>query len=60
MCDDPYTGAPGVTQVADGVYRVTTHLATRRASSRITFTLRLMESLETTRQVFSPLLSCRR
>jgi len=56
MCDDPYTGAPGVTQVAEGVYKVTTRLATRKASSRITFTLRLMESLETTRQVFSPLL----
>ena len=56
MCDDPYTGAPGVTQVSDGVYRVTTRLATRKASSRITFTLRLMESMENTRQVFSPLL----
>jgi hypothetical protein len=56
MCDDPYTGAPGVTQVDDGVYRVTTRLATRKASSRITFTLRLMETFETTRQVFSPLL----
>jgi len=56
MCDDPYTGAPGVTQVADGVYRVTTRLATRKVSSRITFTLRLMEPFETTRQVFSPLL----
>ena len=56
MCDDPYTGAPGVTQVADDAYRVTTRLATRKASSLITFTLRLMESLETTRQVFSPLL----
>ena len=56
MCDDPYTGAPGVTQVADNVYRVTTRLATRKASSRITFTLRLMKSCETTRQVFSPLL----
>src|SRR5436309_2450881 len=32
MCDDPYTGAPGVTQVADHVYRVTTRLATRKAS----------------------------
>jgi hypothetical protein len=56
MCDDPYTGAPGVTQVGEGVYKVTTRLATRKASSRITFTLRLMESLQTTRQVFSPLL----
>jgi hypothetical protein len=56
LCDDPYTGAPGVTQVGDHSYRVTTRLATRQASSRITFTLRLMESFETTRQVFSPLL----
>ena len=54
--DDPYTGAPGVTQVSDKIYRVTTRLATRKASSRITFTLRLMESFEETRQVFSPLL----
>ena len=56
MCDDPYTGAPGVTQIGDGVYKVTTRLATRKASSKITFTLRLMESMEQARQVFSPLL----
>src|SRR5204863_482297 len=56
MCDDPYTGAPGVTRIADDTYRVTTRLATRMASSRVTFTLRLMETFETTRQVFSPLL----
>jgi hypothetical protein len=56
MGDDPYTGAPGVTRVSDRVYRVTTLLATRRASSRVTFTFRLMESLEETRHVFSPLL----
>jgi len=56
ICDDPYTGAPGVTKVAENTYRVTTRLATRKASSRISFTLRLMESLPTTRQVFSPLL----
>jgi hypothetical protein len=56
MCDDPYTGAPGITEVGDGVYRVTTCLATRQASSRITFTLRLMEPMPVQRQVFSPLL----
>lgn len=56
MCDDPYTGAPGVTQVADDVYRVTTVLATRQAQSRITFTFRLMEPFDRARQVFSPLL----
>ena len=54
--DDPYTGAPGVTKLANNIYRVTTRLATRKASSRVTFTLRLMESFEETRQVFSPLL----
>ncbi len=56
MCDDPYSGASGVRQVAEGVYKVTTRLATRQASSRITFTLRLMEPLDQARQVFSPLL----
>jgi hypothetical protein len=56
MCDDPYTGAPGVTKVADGVYKVVTRLATRNASSKITFTFRLMEPLEQARLVFSPLL----
>jgi hypothetical protein len=56
MGDDPYTGAPGVTKLADGVYRVTTRLATRKASSQISFTFRLMETFENTRHVFSPLL----
>jgi hypothetical protein len=56
MCDDPYTGYRGVQQVADGVYKVTTRLATRKASSRITFTFRLMEPLAEARHVFSPLL----
>ncbi len=56
MSDDPYTGAPGVEKIRDGVYRVTTRLATRKASSLITFTLRLMEPMEQARLVFSPLL----
>jgi hypothetical protein len=56
ICDDPYTGSPGVTKLAEDRFRVTTRLATRKASSVVSFTLRLMESFETTRQVFSPLL----
>jgi hypothetical protein len=56
MCDDPYTGIRGVQKVSEGVYRVTTRLATRQASSVITFTFRLMEPLEQARHVFSPLL----
>ena len=46
----------GVDKVSEGVYKVTTRLATRNASSYITFTFRLMESLEQQRHVFSPLL----
>jgi hypothetical protein len=56
MCDDPYTGAPGVEQLGDGLYKVTTRLATHKASARIAFTFRLMEPLAEMRHVFSPLL----
>ncbi len=56
ICDDPYTGTAGVTRVDDGVYRVTTRLAAHHASSRITFTFRLMEPLDRACHVFSPLL----
>ncbi|HEY6006391.1 MAG TPA: hypothetical protein VIV57_26160 [Anaeromyxobacter sp.] len=57
MCDDPYTGVKGVTQIGDGTYRVSTRLATSNASSLITFTFRLMEPLEETKLIFSPLLT---
>ncbi len=57
MREDPYTGAKGVTQVGDRLYRVTTRLATRNASSLISFTFRLTETLEEAKLVFSPLLS---
>ena len=56
MCDDPYTGMHGVEQLDERRFRVTTQLATRRASSRITFTFRFNEDLDHARQVFSPLL----
>ncbi len=56
ICDDPYTGMPGVQDLGGGRFRVTTQLATRHASSRITFTLRLKDSLEESKLVYSPLL----
>jgi hypothetical protein len=56
MCDDPYTGAPGVQRLADDRWRVTTRLATRDAKSLITFTFRLQEGFEQARHIFSPLL----
>jgi hypothetical protein len=56
MCDDPYTGTPGVEQLGDDRFRVRARLATADATSVVTFTFRLMESLEQTRLIFSPLL----
>ena len=56
MSDDPYSGAKGVTKVGEGRYKVTTLLATRSASARITFTFRFMEPLAEAKHVFSPLL----
>lgn len=56
LCDDPYTGTPGVEQLDELRYRVTTRLYTHNASSKITFTLRLKDSLEESRLIFSPLL----
>jgi len=56
MCRDPYTGVEGVRDLGEGRWAVTTRLATRNASSLITFTFRLMEPLAEMRHVFSPLL----
>lgn len=56
MLPDPYTGAPGVEQVKSGVYRVTTHAATRHGILEVTLTLRMMEPMPEMRMVFSPLL----
>ena len=56
MGDDPYTGTRGVEQLDEERYRVTTQLATRHASARITFTFKLLDSLDKVRLAFSPLL----
>ncbi len=53
---DPYTGSPGVEEVEDGVYRVTVRAATRKSVGTVTLTLRLGESFDESRLVFSPLL----
>ena len=56
MLPDPYTGEPGVEQVSDDTYRVTTRAATRLGMLDVTLTLRLMEPRDEMRMVFSPLL----
>lgn len=57
MLPDPYTGAPGVRQVADDTYQVTVRLSTRKGDKRTTVTLRLVETFEESRLVFNPLLN---
>jgi hypothetical protein len=57
MGPDPYSGAPGVEEVSRGVYRATVRLASPAGDKRITMTLRLGETLEQSRLVFSPLLN---
>lgn len=56
LLPDPYSGAPGVEEVREGVYRVTTRAATESGLLETVLTLRLMEPMDEMRLVFSPLL----
>jgi hypothetical protein len=56
MQPDPYSGAPGVEEVAPDIYKATVRAATSHGDKRITFTLRLMEPSDVSRLVFNPLL----
>ncbi len=57
MRPDPYSGIKGVEAVEEGVYRVRVRLSSKRGDKDITFTLRLMETMEQSRLVFNPLLN---
>ncbi len=57
MCDDPYTGAPGVRELSNNTYEVTVRLVSEEADKFVTFTLRLNETSEQERLVFNPLLN---
>ncbi|BBM84006.1 hypothetical protein [Candidatus Uabimicrobium amorphum] len=54
---DPYTGAEGVEQIAENIYRVTVRLATKKGCKEVKISLRLQESLEESQLVFNPLLT---
>jgi hypothetical protein len=56
MLPDPYTGLPGVEEIRDGVYRVTTRVSTRRRMRDVTLTLRATQPADEMRMSFSPLL----
>ena len=57
MLPDPYSGAPGVTQINDDTWEVTTRITTPKGDKRITFALRLEETFGQSKLVFSPLLN---
>ncbi|MCP3956953.1 MAG: hypothetical protein GY719_03785 [bacterium] len=56
MLPDPFSGCPGVEEVGEGTYRVTVRAATRGSLRDVAFVLRLSETFEKSRLVFSPLL----
>ena len=56
MLPDPYTASPGVEEVSPGTYRVTARATTERGTLECRLTLRLRETAEQSRLVFSPLL----
>ncbi len=57
MLPDPYSGAPGVRQIAPDTFEVSVRLTTPRGDNLTTVALRLMETFEESRLVFNPLLN---
>ncbi|MEW6364906.1 MAG: hypothetical protein AB1714_09730 [Acidobacteriota bacterium] len=56
MLPDPYAGVDGVEEVGPLTYRVTTRATSERGIREIALTLRLLETFEESKRVFSPLL----
>lgn len=57
MLPDPYSGAPGVTQISDDTWEVTVRMTSEHGDKQITFALRLLEPFDQSKLVFSPLLN---
>lgn len=57
MLPDPYSGAPGVTQISEDTWEVTVRMTSEQGDKLITFGLRLEEPLDHSKLVFSPLLN---
>ena len=56
MLPDPYTGTSGVERITENVYRVSVRAATEKGLLKTRLTLRLRESYDEMKLVFSPLL----
>jgi hypothetical protein len=57
MLPDPYSGAPGVTQISEDTYTVAVRMSSEKGDKRITFSLRLLEPFDQSKLVFTPLLN---
>ncbi|MFH2093110.1 MAG: hypothetical protein ABIJ31_12170 [Pseudomonadota bacterium] len=57
MLPDPYSGSPGVIKITEDIYSVTVRLSSETADKKITFKLRLLEGLDGSKLIFSPLLN---
>ena len=54
---DPYSGHPGVSRISENTFSVTVRMSSETADKKITFALRLLETLNESKLVFSPLLN---
>ncbi|MFH2061311.1 MAG: hypothetical protein ABIJ59_20805 [Pseudomonadota bacterium] len=57
MLPDPYSGSPGVIEITKDTYSVTVRLSSETGDKKITLTLKLLEGLEDSKLIFSPLLN---
>ena len=57
MLPDPYSGAHGVKQLSENTWEVTVRVTSEFGDKSITFALRLIESLQQSKLIFSPLLN---
>ena len=57
MLPDPYSGAEGLKQISENTWEVTVRVTSEFGDKAITFALRLLEPLQQSKLVFSPLLN---
>ena len=54
---DPYSGHPGVSRISENTFAVTVRMSSETADKKITFALRLLETRNESKLIFSPLLN---
>lgn len=54
---DPYSGHPGVSRISEDTYSITVRMSSEIADKTITIALRLIETTEESKLIFSPLLN---